>query len=142
MPASYSYTGATTISGGTLVLDNSSNQTLSGGINGPGTLVQLGPGMTTLSGTGSLTGNIIITGGTLQDTNFENTGNPTTSGLGNPQTAGRTVTINHGGTLCLRRPATRWAGGSTTPALALVINAGGRVISTGGAQTATTSWGP
>ena len=122
------YTGSTTISGGTLaiggagqlgggsyaanianngafVYNSAAAQTLSGVISGPGTLTQNGPGLLVLCGTNTFTGNITISGGTLQDTISENSNSGNgASGLGNPATAGRTVTINQGGTLAFGVP--------------------------------------
>ena len=54
------------------------------------------------------------------------------SGLGNPAIAGRTVTINQGGTLAFAAPGgNAFGAGTCTPALALVINAGGQVVTNG-----------
>ena len=90
---------ATIANSGALVVNTLSNQTFSGVISGGGGLYQLGSGQTILSASNSFTGNITISGGTLQDTNSESTGGstPSVSGLGNVQTVGRTVTINNGG---------------------------------------------
>ena len=140
------YTGPTSISAGTLtiggagqlnsgsyaanisnsgafVYNSTAAQTLSGVISGPGALIQNGPSVLVLSGPNTFTGNITIGGGTLEDTTSENIVSPTVSGLGNPQTAGRTLTINSGGALVFAT-GNALGNGSTTPLLALVINAG------------------
>ena len=96
----------------------------SGGANG---LIKTGNGIMVVSGASTFTGNVVVSSGTLQDSN-SNGGTGTTGGLGNATTAGRTVTINNGGTLVFG-VGNALAGGTTTPALALVINAGGQVVS-------------
>jgi autotransporter-associated beta strand protein len=77
------------------------NITLGGVISGAATapLTTGGGGTLTISAAGTYTGNIVITNGTLSDTFQNNNLNITASGLGNPQTAGRTVTILNGGIL-------------------------------------------
>ena len=78
--------------------NNNSTTTYSGILSGTGGLTKSGNGTTlTLSGTtSSFTGNISITGGTLLATGAAGGLNPTTSALGNPQTASRTMTVGSG----------------------------------------------
>ena len=96
------YSGTTTISGGTLVISgllgngsyaasitnnaslafsNSASQTLSGVISGSGTLTKAGPGTLTLSQANSYSGGTTITGGTVQISAGGSAGG-STAGLG------------------------------------------------------------
>ena len=104
----------------------STNMTNSGANTGTGLWVVNGPGTLTLSGTSSFTGNIEVDGGILSDTDARDVGTPTSSGLGNPQTAGRTVTINNGGILSLDTPGgNAFGNGNTIPKLSFIVNEGG-----------------
>ena len=82
----------------------------------------------TLGAANTFTGSVTISGGTLNDAIAENSLNPVAGGLGNPQTAGRSVTVNNGGVLNFA-VANALGNTSTTPALALVVNNGGTVVS-------------
>ena len=94
----------TKLDAGTLVLDNANN---------------------------TFTGNVVISGGTLvagSSTFFNNGAAPVKGPLGNPQTAGRTVTVNNGGTLVFGRSNVFASTSATvTPAVSLIVNAGGTV---------------
>ena len=96
--------------------------------NNAGALTKVGPSFLTLSGANTFAGNVTISGGTLNDANAENSLNPVAGGLGNPQTAGRSVTVNNGGVLNFA-VANALGNTSTTPPLALVVNNGGLVVS-------------
>ena len=152
------YTGGTTISAGTLQVGNGATSsgslgsgavaiasssalvfdglsgnsvTIGGVISGSGALGELGSGTLVLNAANTFTGNITINGGVLQDA-LGNNGSTTTSGLGSMTAAGRTVTINSGGTLDFAG-ANAMGPNSFTPTLALIINAGGQVVATGSA---------
>jgi autotransporter-associated beta strand protein len=83
----------------------------------------------TLSGANTFTGNVVVTSGTLTDSFADNNTNPTSSGLGNPQTVGRTVTVNNGGTLNI---SANNALGNTASTIntTVIINQGGLVQAT------------
>ncbi|NCY02447.1 MAG: hypothetical protein EBX36_05935, partial [Planctomycetia bacterium] len=66
LSGSHSYTGPTTISGGTLAFTSVRTQTLAGPISGSGALVKSGSGTLIVTGSGSHTGGTLVTGGTLQ----------------------------------------------------------------------------
>ncbi|MFM8494421.1 MAG: autotransporter-associated beta strand repeat-containing protein, partial [Planctomycetia bacterium] len=66
LSGSQSYTGPTTISGGTLAFTFGRNQTLAGPITGPGSLAKSGSGALLLTASSSHAGGTLITGGTLQ----------------------------------------------------------------------------
>ena len=93
LTGSNSYTGPTTIGGGTLEFSSAANQTLSGAISGGGALVTTGPGMLTLLGNNTYAGPTTVAGGTLQ------IGNGTSGkGLASPTVTmsnNATVAFNH-----------------------------------------------
>jgi autotransporter-associated beta strand protein len=62
------YSGATTISAGTLEIAGIASQTLSGIISGAGVLTKSGSGTLTLSNANTLTGGLAINSGTLTGT--------------------------------------------------------------------------
>jgi autotransporter-associated beta strand protein len=160
--ANESYTGGTTISGGTLqladpgMLNNGDStspitdngvflfssqqaQTLVGVISGTGGIVVNGGssattnGFLTLDAANTFTGNIGISNGTLIDAIAEGNGNPVATGLGNSQTSGKTVTIGTNGTLILAAGGGNEFGyGGVVPAIAFVINQGGLMEVTSG----------
>ncbi len=90
--------------------------------------LNIGGGLVIMAGANTFTGNITLNGGTLATTNSPNTLNAVSSGLGNQQAAGRTLTVNNGSTLFFAAGNTN-GNGSTIPKLALVINQGGQVVS-------------
>ena len=69
---------------------------------------------------------MVINGGTVHDTNAQNVVNATVGGLGNPQVAGRTLTVNNNGTILSLDSAggNDFGNGSTTPLLSIILNAG------------------
>ena len=88
-------------------------------------------GTVILGGFNSHTGNIEVNAGVLVGSLSNNFVNPVTSALGNPQTAGRSIIVNNGGTL--RFNAGDVLGGATSTIVAgLVVNAGGSVTNTAG----------
>ena len=112
LSGSSAYTGATTVSSGTLqingvlgqgsyagamsnagalIFGSSATQTLSGAISGTGSLMQSGPGTLTLTGSNSYTGATTVNGGILQ------IGDGTNGSLA----AASAITISSGGTLAL-----------------------------------------
>ncbi len=113
--------------------------TVSNLISGTGSLTLAGTGTLTLSGLSTYTGNVTINQGTLVASSAAQFNVlATASALGNPSTAGRTVTINSGGTL--KFGSGNLLGGPQTgkqPALALVI-AGGTVVGFSGDMN--TAW--
>jgi len=123
-----------------LVINGSGNTTLSGTIvnntGGASGLTYNGTGELFVTGANSFTGNVVINSGILSDNRSENSGNPTVSALGNPQTAGRTVTINNGATLSLDTGGGNdFGNGTTIEQLGLIINQGGTVNITSGNAT-------
>jgi fibronectin-binding autotransporter adhesin len=123
-----------------LVVSGSGNTTLSGTIansaGGASALTYNGSGELFLTGANSFTGNVVINSGTVSDNRSENSGSPTVSALGNPQTVGRTVTINSGAILSLDTGGGNdFGNGTTIEQLGLVINQGGTVNITSGNAT-------
>ena len=100
LTGSNTYTGATTISAGSLAIDTTvGSNTLSGSIAGAGSLIKINPNVLTLTNSASnFTGNIVVSGGTLQ-AGANIGGAPSKSSLGNLQSATRAITINSGGVL-------------------------------------------
>ena len=104
--------------------------TLSGVISGSGGLiVNSGTGsggVLTLSAANTFTGNITVNSSVL-DAGFDNNVNgPSNGALGNPKTAGRTVTINSGSSVVMMVGNVLGTGSQTTaPALSFIVNQGG-----------------
>ena len=90
LSGSNSYTGPTTIGGGTLEFSNAASETLGGNISGGGALVMAGPGALTLAGSNSCTGATTISGGVLALSSTS----AIPPGTGN-------ITINSGGALAV-----------------------------------------
>jgi autotransporter-associated beta strand protein len=89
-----------------------------------------GSGQTvTLAGANNFTGNLNINSGTFVASRSNNTNNPTTSSVGNPQAA-RSINVNSGGTLRITG-ADFMGSATTTPVATLVINQGGTVTNGG-----------
>jgi fibronectin-binding autotransporter adhesin len=129
MATGASYTGNIS-NGGTVagVETSGITNTLGGVISGSGVLNQSGSGTLTLTNpSSSFTGNITVSSGTLTNTGAVNSANPTTGGLGNPQTPGRTITVNSGGTLSLNI-GNSFGNAASTPQLTTIINQGGVVV--------------
>jgi len=103
----------------------------------PGAVTIMGPNTVTLSAANTFTGNINVNSGTLAASNGSNTGSPrTSSSFGNTTTAGRTATINNGGTVSFTVGNALAGGGNLTPpALTFIVNPGGTL------QTAVPSGG-
>ena len=111
-----------------LVYNLLGTQTLASAIFGNGSLIQNGPGMLTLSGSNSYTGNTTINSGTLVASKDSST-SVGFNALGT-KSSSATVTVNNGGTLVGN--ANNWLGqtnGTDTNLQNLVINAGGMVYS-------------
>ncbi|MEZ0390377.1 MAG: beta strand repeat-containing protein, partial [Verrucomicrobium sp.] len=105
---------------------NNASTTFTGVISGAGNLIKTGTGTLTLNALSTFTGNIVVDGGTFTTALNRNAGNPTTTALGNTQTAGRVLTVNSGGTLLLANGNTM-GNSSSTPQMRIVINQGGVV---------------
>ena len=116
----------------TISVDASQSYSNSGTISGSGGLSLTGQGLAVLAGSNTFTGNVAISGGTVQLINpGSNPGAGAYSGLGNPATAGRVISINQGGTLSLNVPnGNAFGNGAQTPAFAMVINGGGQLVET------------
>jgi len=134
-----SYTNATTVSGGTLlvtgllgsgsyaaaitdngslIFSNTANQTLSGVISGSGTFTQSGSATTTLSGANTFSGSTFVNAGRLVFGNSQYSGG---AGSGS-------ITINNGGTLYFNSDNT--FGNADTGSNSLVtitVNSGGQI---------------
>ena len=129
---------ATITDNGTLVFNN--NGTLTQGTNfnnsvitGSGGLVQLGPGTTVMNLANSFSGNVTVSGGTLE-ANYNNGTNGLTAGpLGNMQVSTRSVTVGNGGTLLFPQ-ANGMGGGGSTYLTPIIIQAGGIVSNTSSAN--------
>ncbi len=90
-----------------------------------GGLTKNGSGTLTLTATGSsFNGNVTVSQGTLVANGQMGVANPVTSTLGNPQRAGRLITVEAGGTLSFLAHDVLGNAGST-PQVALVVNGGG-----------------
>jgi autotransporter-associated beta strand protein len=133
-------------SGGTISVANGTSLTITGLVAGSGALLVAGSGSVSQNGQGILaftgastnSGNIVITNGTVSDLNGQNSANPAVGGLGNPQVAGRTITVNSNGVLSLDATGGNDFGngnGGTTVKLGLIINSGGLVQITSGNAT-------
>ncbi len=118
----------------TLTIDGPGNTIVNGELrDGTDTVLALtkqGSGVLTLQDKdNTFSGNLAVDGGTVvalasASFNFGNT--PTKGPLGNPSTAGRTITVGNGATLALATGNIFGGAGSTaTPAVSLVVNAGG-----------------
>ena len=98
----------------TITVADGSNSTISGTIlNHPdatgGFLTKAGAGTLTLTGitqanSTTLTGNVLVSGGTLRVGGTVNNSNPTVTAIGNMTTAGRAVTVSSGATLSFITP--------------------------------------
>jgi autotransporter-associated beta strand protein len=142
--AGVSYTNPITIAnGGTLAYNGTNVQTLTGVISGGGSLNAIGllpytgtNGTLILTGANTFTNNIIISNAWVSDDAGEqNSTAPTAGGLGNPQIAGRTVTINSNGMLSLDSGGNLFGAGNSAPAFTFVINQGGAMQITAGNTT-------
>ena len=129
--------GGNIVNNGAFTYNSSQNQTFSGVISGSGFFTNNGAGTIILRGASSFTSNVVINAGTVSDLNAENSQAPTVSGLGNPQIAGRTVTINNSGTVLSLDAAggNDFGGGSTIVQMGIIINAGAQVQITQGNGT-------
>jgi autotransporter-associated beta strand protein len=125
-------------SGGTIGVYNYSSLTITGLVAGSSSLLVNGDATSILALAGASTnsGNIVISNATLSDINVQNVANPTVSGLGNPQIAGRTVTINTNGILSLdASTSNEFGNGASTNSLRFIINQGGLMQITVGNAT-------
>ena len=153
LSGSNSYSGTTTVSGGTLQIGAGGNATLGGGnianngvlafnggnalsvagaISGSGGLFQVGGGTLTLtSAASSYTGNLTIVQGTVIAQGSIGGNAPTTGSLGNSQLA-HTITVNAGATL--RMTTSDILGNDGSPdAVTVAVSQGGLVTNAGGA---------
>ena len=154
------YTGTTTISAGTLQLGNggaagtlaaastiTDNGTLAfketanltqgtnfstGAISGAGAIIQSGTDVVTLNAANTFTGNVTVNSGTLA-ANY-NAAAVTATALGNVTSGTRSITVNNGGALWFEGSGSDLGSSTSTPGIAMVINAGGKVVSTAGAD--------
>ena len=132
LTGSNTYSGSTTISAGSLTIDTTvGNITLSGSIAGSGALIKINPNALVLTSSASnFTGNIVVSGGTLQ-AGATSAGAPSKSSLGNLQTAARTITINNGSVLeCI--VANALGSGGSIVSTPITINAGGLLTTDNG----------
>ena len=109
---------------GALIYNLFGNQTAGYNISGSGSLTKLGNGALTLGTNGStFTGNATISGGTV----VLNTGglgnNAATSGLGNPQTVGRLITVGSGAALSFTAHDV-FGNATSNPVVTVVVNGG------------------
>ncbi len=88
----------------------------------------------------SFSGNITVSGGTLQAATGNNVANPSTTVLGNPKVASRVITVDDGGVLQLTAGAIFGSGGNTVPML-LVIGPSGLVTNNAVGGSANNSLG-
>ncbi|MES2476601.1 MAG: autotransporter-associated beta strand repeat-containing protein [Verrucomicrobiota bacterium] len=108
-----------TVNNGTLLIDTTANQILSGAISGNGSLIKGNTGMTTLSGTNTFTGAVTVNGGTL----YTNAGNAANNRALSFTSA---VTVNHGGTLRTSANALfGWDGSQEKP---ITVNSGATLL--------------
>ncbi|HEY3322308.1 MAG TPA: autotransporter-associated beta strand repeat-containing protein [Planctomycetota bacterium] len=115
-----------------LVVDGPSTTNISGLLSGASALTKNGTGTLQLSNAGSTaTGNFTINTGTLQANGGNNVPNSLTGALGNPQTAGRTITVNPGATLQFASHDV-FGNAASTPQIAITINGG--TVNNNGAQ--------
>ena len=113
-----------------LVGNNNASTVYTGVLSGAGALTKIGNGLLQLTGANTFTGNLTVSGGTLE-ANYGQGGNtnPASSALGNPQTAGRTITVGSGATLWFPQ-GNAFGGGTTVPLVTLAIQQGATVINT------------
>ncbi len=127
-PMNFSSAEAIPAGGVTITVDNANKVGLTGVLSGAGPLtINAGLGTVSLSASNTFTGNVVINSGTVIDNNNENSTSPTASGLGNPQTVGRTITVNAGAALVLDINGGQGAFGNQNPQNArftLILNGG------------------
>ena len=123
----YSAVQSGTIGG---VIGGGSNITVNSGAGTGGTL--------SLNGNNVFTGNLAVSNATVAATlginDFTN-GGRASGALGNEKIAGRTVSVNNGGTVALATGNVLGSGGSSlaqAPALTFVVNSGGALVTTAG----------
>ena len=114
-------------------LNNSSHTlTISGTVSGgtANALTVTGSSLVTLGNiNNSFSGNITVSGGTLEATAAGTVSNSTKSDLGDPQIASRTITVDDGGVLQFNAGNVLGQGGNSIP-ISLVIGASSLVTST------------
>jgi len=138
-------------SGGTI--DTQANNIAYGGLMaGSGAFTKAGTGTLTLSSNAStFTGNVALNSGTVLLSTGGLGTNATTSGLGNPQTAGRTITVGSGSTLSFTAHDV-FGNAASAPVVQVIINSGnvqtdghlitlGPITLNGGTMTAANSSG-
>jgi autotransporter-associated beta strand protein len=124
---------ALTYTGGTNFDASGGNITLSSVFSGSGGMTKIGSGLLTL-GTGaalasSFSGNVAVSGGSLEANGTANATNPTATPLGDTNLSTRTITVNNGGVLLFNQ-GNVLGGGASVIQTPLVINAGGLVADT------------
>ena len=95
---SNSYTGATTLSGGTLQFSSAASQALSGAISGGGALAMAGPGTLTLSGSNGYSGGTVLSGGLLSAAALNDTAGSNLGASGQLTLTGGTLQYSGTGT--------------------------------------------
>ncbi len=124
-------TGGNVVNAGTLAFNrNDAGLSVANVISGAGAVNQVGSGTSTLTGANSFTGSININAGILAANRGNNTVNPTTSALGNPQNGSRSINVNNGGTLRFDNGDT--LGGATSTVLTPIIVASGGAVTNNG----------
>lgn len=114
-----------------LALQGAGNGTATGVISANGGVFKSGAGVWTLTGANTYSSGttINVSGGTLVANRSNNTLNPTTSALGNPQ-ASQNITVSSGGTLKFNLGDTL-GGATSTPVATIIIQNGGTVTNNG-----------
>ena len=127
------YAGGIT-NNGSLDYDSSATQTFSGAVAGTGQWFVNGPGQLTFTASNTFTGNVVINGGIVSVASPDNNASPASSGLGDPQVAGRTITINNGGMLSVDA-GNAFGSGTTLEPFSFVVNQGGVLRATAANST-------
>jgi len=117
------------LNNGTLNLYETNAETLSGVISGSGPINIIGSGtnngpVVTLNAASTFTGNVTLSNTYVSDIYGDNNQTPTSSGLGNTQTAGQTITVNSNAILSLDT-SNPLGNGSTLEQGTIIVNSGG-----------------
>ena len=114
--------GAVNNGGNLLTVAGPGNASFSGVISGGGGFTQNGPGLTTLTAVNTLTGTVVVNGGTLQ-TGGGNTG-------GGDLGSSTLIVVNSGATLAVASADNTLDGYTSSGAQQIQVNAGGLLINT------------